>query len=153
MWKFCGKAQFSHSFGRFAWNYAETVPFRKLSTPGNQVKWWYFSQWFEKLLQKRLLVFFDNILLKIRYGFRKRAWRAKLLNDDAWILEKYHWQKQSTWSIANRPVKSIGCLDHNLLITKPWVPKGLILGPLLFSTFMCDMFLILKTIIYWLCRL
>ena len=24
-WKFCGKAQFPHSFGRFAWNYAETV--------------------------------------------------------------------------------------------------------------------------------
>ena len=33
--KFCGKAQFTHSFGRFARNYAETVPFHKISTPGN----------------------------------------------------------------------------------------------------------------------
>ena len=43
--KFCGKEQFSHSFGRFARNYEETVPFRKVSTPGNQVKLRYFSQW------------------------------------------------------------------------------------------------------------
>ena len=35
VWKFCGKAQFLHSFGRFARNYAETVPFHKISTPGN----------------------------------------------------------------------------------------------------------------------
>ena len=37
VWKFCGKTQFLHSFGRFARNYAETVPFRKISTPGNQL--------------------------------------------------------------------------------------------------------------------
>ena len=42
VWKFCGKAQFPHSFGRFARNCAETVPFRKISTPGNQVEVWYF---------------------------------------------------------------------------------------------------------------
>ena len=35
VWKYCGKAQFPHSFGRIAWNYAETVPFRKISTPEN----------------------------------------------------------------------------------------------------------------------
>ena len=45
VWKFCGKAQFSHSFGRFARNYAETVPFRKISTPANQLTLRYFSQW------------------------------------------------------------------------------------------------------------
>ena len=27
MWKFCGKAQFPHSFGLLARNYAETKPF------------------------------------------------------------------------------------------------------------------------------
>ena len=43
--KFCGKAQFLHSFGRFTRNYAETVPFHKTSTLGNQVKLRYFSQW------------------------------------------------------------------------------------------------------------
>ena len=35
VWKFCGKAQFPHSFGRSVRNYAETVPFHKISTPGN----------------------------------------------------------------------------------------------------------------------
>ena len=29
MWKFRGKAQFPRSFGRFARNYAEAVPFHK----------------------------------------------------------------------------------------------------------------------------
>ena len=45
VWKFCGKAQFSHSFGRIARNYPETVAFCKISTPGNQVKLRHFSQW------------------------------------------------------------------------------------------------------------
>ena len=32
VWKFCGKAQFPHSFGQIARNYAETVPFHKIPT-------------------------------------------------------------------------------------------------------------------------
>ena len=52
MRKLCGKAQFPHSFGRFAQNFAETLPFHKISIPGNQVKIWYFSQCF--LPQKEL---------------------------------------------------------------------------------------------------
>ena len=44
VWKFCGKTQFPHSFRRFARNYAETVPFRKIFTARNQVKLRYFSQ-------------------------------------------------------------------------------------------------------------
>ena len=35
VWKFCGKVQFPHSFGRFARNYAEIMPFHRISTPGN----------------------------------------------------------------------------------------------------------------------
>ena len=35
VWKCCGKAHFPHSFERFARNCAETVPFRKISTPVN----------------------------------------------------------------------------------------------------------------------
>ena len=35
MWKFCRKAQFPYSFGRFARNYAKTVPFHKIFTPRN----------------------------------------------------------------------------------------------------------------------
>ena len=34
MRKFCGNAQFPHSFGRLALNYVETVSFRKISTSG-----------------------------------------------------------------------------------------------------------------------
>ena len=45
LWKSYGKAQFPHSFGQIARNYAETVPFRNISTTGNQVKLRYFSQW------------------------------------------------------------------------------------------------------------
>ena len=41
MWKFCLKVQFLYSFGQNAWNYAETVPFHKISTPGNYVKYRY----------------------------------------------------------------------------------------------------------------
>ena len=44
MWRFCGKAGFPHSFGRITRNYAKTVPFHKISTPGNQVRLQYFSQ-------------------------------------------------------------------------------------------------------------
>ena len=33
--KFCEKTQFPHSFGRFAQNYAEDVPFHKISIPEN----------------------------------------------------------------------------------------------------------------------
>ena len=39
VWKFCGKAQFPHSFGRFARNYAETVPFHKF--PHHEIRWNY----------------------------------------------------------------------------------------------------------------
>ena len=35
VWKLCGKVQFPDSFGWFARNYAETVPFHKISTPEN----------------------------------------------------------------------------------------------------------------------
>ena len=36
--KFCGKGKFPHNFGQIAQNYAETVPFHKISAPGNSVK-------------------------------------------------------------------------------------------------------------------
>ena len=35
VWKFCGHAQFPHSFGRIARNSAGTVPFQKFSTTEN----------------------------------------------------------------------------------------------------------------------
>ena len=46
VWEFCGKAQFPQSFWRFAQNFSETVPFHKISTPGNYVKLRYFTQWY-----------------------------------------------------------------------------------------------------------
>ena len=45
MWKFCGKAQFPHSVGRIAQDYAETVLFHNISAPGNLMKLRYFPQW------------------------------------------------------------------------------------------------------------
>ena len=42
VWKFCGKAQFSSSFRRFARNYAETVSLYIIFAPGNKVKLRYF---------------------------------------------------------------------------------------------------------------
>ena len=45
VWKFCGKAQFPHSFGWFTQNCEETVPFHKISTPWNKMKLRYFTQW------------------------------------------------------------------------------------------------------------
>ena len=35
VWKYCGKARFPHGFRRFARNYAEAMPFLKISTPEN----------------------------------------------------------------------------------------------------------------------
>ena len=35
VWEFCGNAQFTQSFVRFARNYAETASFHKVATPGN----------------------------------------------------------------------------------------------------------------------
>ena len=35
VFKFCEKSQFPHSFGQVIQNYAETVPFHKIFTPGN----------------------------------------------------------------------------------------------------------------------
>ena len=35
VWKFCERRQFPHSFELISRNYAETVPFYKIFTPGN----------------------------------------------------------------------------------------------------------------------
>ena len=43
VWKVCGKAQFRITM-RIARNYAETVPFHKISIPENKVKLLYFTQ-------------------------------------------------------------------------------------------------------------
>ena len=77
MWKFCGEAQFPHSFGRFAQNYTETVPFRKIFTPGNQVKLRYFSQWQMFPLRKFHfgVVFTQHLSIEIKFHvFVKMTW-------------------------------------------------------------------------------
>ena len=49
VWEFCGKAQFPHIAGI----YTETVPYHKISTPGNSVKLGYFfaatAYWDQKM--------------------------------------------------------------------------------------------------------
>ena len=71
VWKFCGKVQFPHSFGRFAGNYAEIMPFRKISTPGNQVKLRYFLQWNGSILWFNGYVVIEKVLTLIGLGFLK----------------------------------------------------------------------------------
>ena len=44
VWKFCGNAQFPHSFGWFIRNSTEIMPFHKISTLGNSVKLRYFMR-------------------------------------------------------------------------------------------------------------
>ena len=39
---------------RFARNYAETVPFHKISTPGNKVKLRYLAQWMEHIINSEI---------------------------------------------------------------------------------------------------
>ena len=63
LWKFCGKAQIPHSFGRIAKNYAESVPFRKIYTQGIQVKLQYFSQ--------RSYFYHDDIFISKMYRYSK----------------------------------------------------------------------------------
>ena len=46
-------------------------------------------------------------LIKVSVQFLKRVWHEKLLINDAWGFKRSRWQKQSTWSIANRSVKTI----------------------------------------------
>ena len=48
VWKFCGEAQFPHSFERITRNYAETVSFHKIPILGIWVKLWHFSRWFSR---------------------------------------------------------------------------------------------------------
>ena len=72
VWKFCGKAQFLHRFGRIVRNYAETVHFHKISTPVNLVKLRDFSQYlFVGQGKKR----FEN--LKKRYSKKKSNLKRK----------------------------------------------------------------------------
>ena len=73
MWQFSGKAQLPHSFGPFARNYAENVPFRKISTSGNQVKLRFVSQYYSYLIEKLLV----GVL-----------WIQRLKKDDAYFKVK-----------------------------------------------------------------
>ena len=54
MWKFCGKAQFPHSFGRIVRNCAKTVLFHKISVPANLVKLRYFRRWQNRAIDNKL---------------------------------------------------------------------------------------------------
>ena len=83
--KFCGKAQFPHSFGGLAQNYAETVPLYKTSIPGNQVKSRYFTKF---LLGSFRIMVYQEI------GTLKEKKRCKN------VMRQYTRQKENTccWS-------------------------------------------------------
>ena len=66
-----------------------------------------FSKIFEKLLQKQLFAFFDNILSNFEWGFQQH----EKLFINVWVLERClerrFWEKQRISSFANKPVKGI----------------------------------------------
>ena len=84
--KLCGKTQFPHSFGRFTQSYAETVPFHKISTPGNQVKLCYFPKWNFRLMWYNFLILWDNFSWFCRVSFASHKkwnlpWRISSVNE------------------------------------------------------------------------
>ena len=83
--KLCGKTQFPHSFGRFTQSYAETVPFHKISTPGNQVKLCYFPKWNFRLMWYNFLILWDNFswFCTVSFASHKKwnlPWRISSVN-------------------------------------------------------------------------
>ena len=64
---FLGKVQFPHSFRRFAQMFGDIVLSRKISTPRNQVKLWYFTQCQRN---PQLNLFQLRVLFYIETGFR-----------------------------------------------------------------------------------
>ena len=91
-----------------------------------------FSKIFERLLNRQLLEFFDNILYKFQCGFRKDYETQQCL------LLMFEIRKRAT---DNN--KAFGLSFEGF--SKPWYLPILGLGPLLLNTVMCDMFLILNT--------
>ena len=84
VWTFCGKAQFPHSFRRFSQNYAETVPFHKVSH--QEILWNYrlfrrgsnfqiFSTESFKTLETILSIFRDRVSHREMWLLQ---WRKKL---------------------------------------------------------------------------
>ena len=84
VWKFCRKAQFPHSFGRIARNYAETVPFRKNAHTTKLVEITvFYAMTLRRMIlcadinHDRLINFpfkgtFDNYMAVTDYGARKQ---------------------------------------------------------------------------------
>ena len=93
VWKFCSKARFLHGFGRLARNYAETLPFNKISTPENQVKLRYFLQWYS-------LIILDVIIVKRYSG---QYFPAFGLNTEISVFSpnagKYRPEKLRIWTL------------------------------------------------------
>ena len=79
-WKFCGKAQFPHTFRRIARNYAETVPFHKISTARNQVKLQYFWQWLANEETQHIIVGFLMLLYTLSPVLRYITPKKKVIS-------------------------------------------------------------------------
>ena len=114
VWKFCGKAQFPHSFGRFARKYAETVLFRKISTPGNQVNLRYFSQCCPHFPVSKTMVSW-NMLLHTHYiSFLKGCGITKN-NRPVWMTRDHSF---STHTKLSQKLNILSYLD--LTLTHFW---------------------------------
>ena len=126
VWKFCGKAQFPHSFGQFTRNYAETVTFYKISTPEKLGEITTFftvihsniSKVYERCAYNQIYSYFDKNLSSKQCGFRKcynvrhcvialaEKWKKSADNDGAF------------GALSTYLSKAFDCLSHELLIAK-----------------------------------
>ena len=72
VWKFCGKTQFPHNFGRIVRNFVETVPFHKLPHP--EIRWNYSTFCTVRahfFSIRHSLILQHHFLFKLNYA---RAW-------------------------------------------------------------------------------
>ena len=87
-----------------------------------------FSKVFEKLLQKQLLVFVNNILSKFQSGFRKRYVTQSCLS----MMLKFFkdaTEKKAFGALLTDLLKAFSCLYHDLLIAKLYA-YGLVMSSL-----------------------
>ena len=84
MWKFCGIVQFSQSFGRIARNFAQIVPFHKISAAGNQVKFRCLTQWTSSLL---LILPVLPFMLMGRGNSTILVWKKLLLKSEIYLVD------------------------------------------------------------------
>ena len=135
VWKFCGNAQFLHSFGRFAQNYAQTVPFKNfLPRKLNEITVFY-----------AVLLFEDESILKILTI--KRSTIEKLLNELGLEYLKDRRGMQILYLVTyNQQITFMIESNHETLIRRGITCKKI---PCYLHDTACRWFFVKKAKIFW----